>query len=71
MCKILSVRQLLIVSGDKRVSIYSWAGILWDKPLEDKFRNIPNDDKQTYHCCRLKSLVEKFRHCYFEPTNQK
>ena len=36
--------------------------------LDDKFY-IQNDDKQNYPSCRLKLLVERFLHYWFE-TNQ-
>ena len=31
---------------------------------------VSNDDKQYYHCYKSKLLVEKFGHCFFNPTNQ-
>ena len=37
--------------------------------MADKLINIPNDVTQTYHCCRLKLVVETFEHST-KPTNQ-
>ena len=31
---------------------------------------VSNDDKQYYHCYKSKLLLEKFGHCFFNPTNQ-
>ena len=41
-----------------------------DKTMGDKLVYIPSYNKQNYILCRLKSLVEKFGHCKFQPTNQ-
>ena len=34
--------------------------ILGDKTMDEKLKNIPNDNKQNYPFCRLKFLVKKF-----------
>ena len=37
--------------------------------MNDKFKYIPNADKQNYFFCRFKFMVDKFGHSYFKPTN--
>ena len=41
-----------------------------DTTMEDKLMHVQNDDKQNTPFCRVKVLIEKFKHCKFEPTNQ-
>ena len=44
--------------------------ILWDKTMDDKLINIPNDDKQNYLICELILFVRSMVTTSLKPTNQ-
>ena len=46
------------------------AGILFDKPMDDKFVNIPNDNKENVFFCRLNHWLE-ILDTSLKATNQK
>ena len=43
----------------------------WMHSPQSRVFLIPNDDKQNYHFCKLKSFIEKAGHMYFQPINFK
>ena len=52
----------LLVAPAMSIIVQSHPGILWDKTMDYKLINIPNDNKQNYPFLRLKLLVKKFEH---------
>ena len=63
----MSILGLMFVSDPRK---HHYVKDIRDKIMDDKFIYTPNVRKQNYLFCRLKLLVEKFKHFQLKLANQ-